>query len=219
VPNCRDIARVRRKRLAQLCQTSRRLCARAPRIPIEPAVSGTLDTCLHDLNPFPCGYAGDKKRVCRCPAYQIERYRSRISGPLIDRFDIHVQLPPVPVNALQESASGEGSAEVRTRVRVAREWAAERAAGAPAITSNLQLLKQLEVDARLLLLRSIDVLGLSLRAYSKALRVARTIADLASSEVVRSTHVAEAIQYRLLDREVHAAERSAAEQRAMRATT
>jgi magnesium chelatase family protein len=154
------------------------------------------------MNPCPCGYAGDQKRLCRCTAYQVERYRSRISGPLIDRFDIHVQLPPVPVAALREGVAGETSAEIRARVRTARDRAAERTSHATsAPQTSLQLLKQLELDARSLLLRSIELLSLSLRAYTKVLRVARTIADLDGSDVVRSVHVAEAIQYRLLDRD------------------
>jgi magnesium chelatase family protein len=167
------------------------------------------------MNPCPCGYSGDKKRVCRCTMQQIDRYRARVSGPLIDRFDIHIQLPPVPVTALDNAVTGETSADIRARVRGARVVAIDRTRTAvrsrTTSGSHLQLLKQLDADSRFLLLRSIDVLGLSLRAYAKVLRVSRTIADLAGSDAVRSGHVAEAIQYRLLDRDVHAVQRSAAE--------
>jgi magnesium chelatase family protein len=158
------------------------------------------------MNPCPCGYAGDKKRACRCTMQQAERYRSRVSGPMIDRFDIHVQLPPVPVQALDDAARGEASADVRARVVAARARALERVAGATTSAgSSHRLLQHVEAPARTLLVRSIDALGLSLRAYSKILHVSRTIADLAGEDAIRREHIAEAIQYRLLDRDIRTA--------------
>jgi magnesium chelatase family protein len=166
------------------------------------------------MNPCPCGYAGDSRRICRCSFDQAQRYRARVSGPVIDRFDLHVQLPPVPVEALSHGARGESSASVRERVRAARELAAERAraglnanscgAAEPRESAGLALERHLDTAARQLLWRSIDALGLSLRAYCKVLNVARSIADLAGSDALSSRHVAEAVQYRLLDRDPHA---------------
>ncbi|HKP58625.1 MAG TPA: YifB family Mg chelatase-like AAA ATPase [Polyangiales bacterium] len=154
------------------------------------------------MNPCPCGYAGDKKRICRCTSQQVERYRARISGPLIDRFDLHVQLPPVPVQALDRGVFGENSETVRARVERAQQRALSRGPRDGAYTSpTFSLLKQLQPAAQSLLLRSVDVLGLSLRAYAKVLRVSRTIADLADTDAIAIEHVAEAIQYRLLDRD------------------
>jgi len=158
------------------------------------------------MNPCPCGYAGDKKRACRCTQQQAERYRTRVSGPMVDRFDTHVQLPPVPVQALDQAASGEASSDVRTRVIAARTRALEReSAAAAAQNRGKLLLKDVEAPGRNLLVRSIDALGLSLRAYTKILRVSRTIADLAGSDGILREHIAEAIQYRLLDRDVRTA--------------
>jgi len=151
------------------------------------------------MNPCPCGYAGDKKRMCRCTFEQAQRYLGRLSGPMIDRFDIHLQLPPVAVDALENDARGDPSELVRARVCAARSCMLERRLGSgPRRTRALA--KQLAPNARRLLLQSLEMLGLSLRAYSKILRVARTIADLEGSDGIAGSHVAEAIQYRLLDR-------------------
>ena len=120
-----------------------------------------------------------------------------MSGPVIDRFDLHVQLPPVPVTALREGASGESSELVRKRVEHAR--AAARARGAELNPRNHEA--QLSDTARQLLHRSMDVLGLSLRAYTKVLKVARTLADLEGQISISNSHVAEAVQYRQLDRD------------------
>jgi magnesium chelatase family protein len=143
------------------------------------------------MNPCPCGYAGDPKRVCRCSFEQVQRYRARLSGPVIDRFDLHVQLPPVPVSALHEAANGEPTERVRKRVEAARAAATARNAE----TRRRRDEADLSEPARQLLHRSMDVLGLWLRAYTKV-RVSRTLVDLEGCDAVSSSHVAEAVQYR-----------------------
>jgi magnesium chelatase family protein len=147
--------------------------------------------CHHDLKPHPCGYAGDPKRVCRCSYDQVRRYRARPSGPVIARFDLHVQLPPVPVSALHEAANGEPTERVRKRVEAARAAATARNAE----TRRRRDEADLSEPARQLLHRSMDVLGLWLRAYTKV-RVSRTLVDLEGCDAVSSSHVAEAVQYR-----------------------
>jgi magnesium chelatase family protein len=146
------------------------------------------------MNPCPCGYADDNTRVCCCSLDRVERYRARISGPLLDRFDMHIALRSVESRTLREGDPGESSADVRARVAAARLRLGARALSAE------QLARESEPDALLLLDRAVDSLGLSVRAYVKALRVARTIAKLAESARIAAEHMAEAIQYRLLDR-------------------
>jgi magnesium chelatase family protein len=159
------------------------------------------------MNPCPCGYSGDKKRVCRCSPEQVNRYQARVSGPMLDRFDLHVQLPPVRVSALANGATGESSASIAKRVTAARELqrariASLRARGTPSERRILeQISATIETPALELLQLSMEKLHLSLRAYVKALKVSRTIADLDGDERINSAHVAEAVQYRLLDRD------------------
>ena len=147
------------------------------------------------MNPCPCGYHGDSKRICRCGYEQVQRYRSRISGPVIDRFDLHLVLSAVPISALSEERRGEPSSVVQARVARARALAAERRAQGCDDPE-----RALDAEGRSLLLQAIDQLGLSLRAYAKVLRVSRTLADLEGSDAVRKRHVAESVQYRKLDR-------------------
>jgi magnesium chelatase family protein len=157
------------------------------------------------MNPCPCGYHGDAKRMCRCSYEQVERYRSRVSGPVIDRFDIHLRLSAVPISALDTGRQGESSATVRARVAQARSCADGRLRDMREDGARAQPLEHaLDERARSLLLRCIDSLGLSLRAYAKVLRVASTLADLEGSTAVHSRHIAEAVQYRLLDRDPNA---------------
>jgi magnesium chelatase family protein len=153
------------------------------------------------MNPCACGYADDPTRLCTCPPDRVERYRARVSGPLLDRFDLHVSLPRVDARSLREATHGEPSAQIRERVIAARTRQRARQQHASAKNAVDQLSELTEPSALALLDRALDKLGLSVRAYVKVLQVARTIADLAESEHIGCAHVAEAVQYRLLDRE------------------
>ena len=159
------------------------------------------------MNPCPCGFYGDRTRECLCPPHQIRRYRARLSGPLLDRLDIHLDVPPVPVRDLGDEGPQESSAVIRGRVAAARERQAGRYRK-DGVFCNAQLKPRqvkryciLDTDGRTLLEEAITRLGLSARAYGRILRVARTIADLADSAQIHRGHVAEAIQYRSLDRQ------------------
>ncbi len=171
--------------------------------PARPLVVGAV-------NPCPCGYSGHPRRKCACTDEARKRYRARLSGPLVDRLDIHVSMPPVEVSALTRSSRGESSASVRARVVRARERQRGRAKEL-GLSSNvngalggaeLERVVPLDREGRRLIEAAVEKLGLSARAFVKVLRVARTVADLENEERVRAPHVAEAIQGRLLDREV-----------------
>jgi magnesium chelatase family protein len=158
------------------------------------------------MNPCPCGYRGDPKHECKCPQLAIQRYWSRISGPLLDRIDIHVEVPSVKWRDLTGRAEAESSATIRERVNKARKIQLARFQGA-AIFSNAQMrnkhLKEfcpLDKESMNVLEKAVQVLGLSARAYHRILKISRTIADLQGSRDITTAHVAEAIQYRTLDR-------------------
>ena len=158
------------------------------------------------MNPCPCGYHGDRTRECICSAHQIRRYRGRLSGPLRDRLDIHVEVPAVPVSDLGHDQPAERSDAIRKRVADARHIQANRYA-TDHLFANAQLKpRHMKTHCRLdqagkqLLDQAVVRLGLSARAYGRILRVARTIADLADSGAIEPSHLAEAIQYRNLDR-------------------
>jgi magnesium chelatase family protein len=158
-------------------------------------------------NPCPCGHLGSGNVKCRCTAERVRSYRARLSGPLLDRLDLHVVLAPVDVNALSSARSGESSVTIRQRVTTARALQVRRAAPGAEVTNatlsarDLERVCALPAEAKRLVVRAVETLGLSARAYSKVLRVARTIADLDGAVDVAVPHVAEAIQYRALDRE------------------
>lgn len=153
------------------------------------------------MNPCPCGYAGDSSGRCACTPDAIRRYRARISGPLLDRIDLQVEVPRVPLAEFGDAAPpGEPSDVVRGRVQVARARQIQRAGRANAALGPRELRRDCALAAgdRALLERALDKLGLSARAYHRILRVARTIADLADSEAIATPHLTEAIQYRRL---------------------
>jgi len=161
-------------------------------------------------NPCPCGHLGDRQRTCTCTPTSVQRYRARLSGPLIDRIDIQIQVPAVPWRELSADRRGEPSASVSERVAAARRLQLDRLVGVGA-TCNAQMGPRLisrwartDDAGRRLLERAAAALGLSARAFHRILRVARTIADLDGADGVQAVHVAEAISYRCLDRESEA---------------
>lgn len=158
------------------------------------------------MNPCPCGHLGNPRQGCRCTPSQVQRYRSRISGPLLDRIDLHVEAPALSIAELRQEQPGESSAAIRERVEAARARQAARFRGSrvscnAAMTPAL-LRKACPLDSTLgdLLQHAMEQLNLSARAFDRIRKVGRTIADLAGSERVESSHLLEAIQYRSLDR-------------------
>jgi magnesium chelatase family protein len=163
---------------------------------------------VSSMNPCPCGFYGDARRACVCSAQQIRRYLSRISGPLLDRIDIHIEVPRLSPTEMMSRAPGESSASVRQRVNRARQRQIDRLAP-DGLTCNAQLrTKQLRAHCELeggahdLLKNAINQFSFSARAYDRILKVARTIADLDLSEGIKMHHVAEAINYRTMDRKL-----------------
>jgi len=160
------------------------------------------------MNPCPCGYLGDPKHQCKCAPIQVEKYMGRISGPLLDRIDLHIEVPPVPFADLSKPGDGTGSVQMRADVDRAREIQLKRfGKGAGKLNGRMTSRQirtycQLDAAGQDTLKEAMEALGLSARAHDRILRVARTVADLAGSEAITQDHVAEAIGYRALDRKL-----------------
>ena len=158
------------------------------------------------MNPCPCGFYGHPTKQCICSQNSVRKYLNRISGPMLDRIDLHVEVPPVNYTELSSLSNEESSAQIRERVNMAREIQNERYKGTP-VTCNARLtpamLKEycvLDTEASAYLQQSFDKLGMSARAYDRILKVARTVADLAGSKIIKKQHIFSAISFRTLDR-------------------
>jgi len=159
------------------------------------------------MNPCPCGHFSDRKRVCRCRPLQIQKYWSKVSGPLLDRIDLHLNVPAVKATELtHKNHQAENSETIRSRVKKAREIQMERFIGTKLFSNaamtprDIKKYCQVDSDGEKLLKQAIHQLHISARAYHKILKVARTLADLTGKPNIEPTHLAEAIQYRSLDR-------------------
>lgn len=177
-------------------------------------VQGTLTfparmSLIAALNPCPCGYHGDPRHACRCTPRMIQNYMGRISGPLLDRIDIHIEVPAVPYRELRSRQEGLSSSQMRQDVMKARQAQRQRFKGGNRTNASMsprqvRAFCTLDDGGEALLKQAISELGLSARAHDKILRLARTIADLADSDNIQLPHLAEAIQYRRLDRNMFA---------------
>lgn len=160
------------------------------------------------MNPCPCGFLGDTKRACKCNPLQVEKYLGRISGPLLDRIDLHVEVPSVPYEELSKLTDGTSTAMMREQVNRARAMQAQRfqykggGLNSRMMPRELRKFTVLDNSSRLLLQQAMNDLGLSARAHDRILRVARTIADLDDSANISDAHLAESIGYRTLDRKL-----------------
>ncbi len=158
------------------------------------------------MNPCPCGYFGDRIRTCRCTPQQIRQYQGKISGPLLDRIDLHIEVPSIKYRALSNKEVGESSATIKERISRARHLQMQRSAGNGRVCNARLTEKQIKAycsideESHRLMEMAIEKLGLSARAMNRILKVSRTIADLENKESIEPAHVAEAIQYRSLDR-------------------
>lgn len=161
---------------------------------------------IASMNPCQCGYYGSKEKKCSCKPEQIKKYRNRISGPLLDRIDIHIEVNHIKYNELEQKGKIETSREIKKRVNQARKIQLERYqqyhvfSNAELTSKLIDQFCKLDVKSKQILEMAFDRLGLSARAYHKILKVARTIADLEACEKIQEKHLAEAIQYRSLDR-------------------
>ena len=164
-------------------------------------------TLIGAMNPCPCGYYNHPTKECTCQPFAINRYFSRISGPLLDRIDMHIEVVPVPLSEISGDQVEESSVEIRKRVIAARAIQSLRFEGTPIHSNammNSAMLRHfcpLSSEVRSLLESAMRRLNLSARAYDRIIKVARTIADLAGCENIEATHIAEAINYRTLDRD------------------
>jgi len=168
----------------------------------------TSDTLQTRLNSCKCGFHGDPFHQCLCTPHQIQTYRSKVSGPLMDRIDIHIEVPAIKFNEISSDTQGEPSASIRGRVTGARAIQQERFksdgiyANAHMKPRHIRKYCKIDADCQTLMEAAMNRLGLSARAYNRVLKVARTIADIEGSGQIASEHISEAIQYRSLDRRV-----------------